>query len=391
MPRLGPLLRHHPMFAPAGVNANFVQVLGEGELALRTFETGVEGETLACGTGSAAAAIMAARRFGWDPAYRTGQKPVLIHARSGDVLRVYFEVIGDAVRDLCLETVVRFLYRGVLHADLAAAAPGDRRARGAMIFSIDQNCHSLWDALPKCQALAAAGHRVRHFVEDIDVAFTALGATAARAAALHLARERYHHSGGADWGAAMFYSGFLGRLPVDVRGWEPYTGMKTAALARQLDRTVEDLYEEFSPGDNWQLIGPSYVGDRRHHRMIADLTVAETARFLRQLVDRAQADMLARFPDAGPPTDASRRWFAAETARLEKLLADHAGGKLVDLYRAWMGQLLGESVASWTWPRRWRRCRPTSPAVALLETFCANYGRGRGTLQRGPAAARPSG
>ncbi|MCJ7544581.1 MAG: diaminopimelate epimerase [Phycisphaerae bacterium] len=120
----GPLLRHHPMFAPLGANANFVQVLREGELALRTFETGVEGETLACGTGSAAAAIMAARRFGWDKAYLSGQKPVLIHARSGDVLRVYFEISDDAVRDLCLETVVRYLYRGVLHADLAAAALG---------------------------------------------------------------------------------------------------------------------------------------------------------------------------------------------------------------------------------------------------------------------------
>jgi diaminopimelate epimerase len=122
--RTGPVLRHHPMFAPRGVNANFVQVLREGELALRTFETGVEGETLACGTGSAAAAIMAARRFGWDKGYLSGEKPVLIHARGGDVLRVFFELAGDAVRDLCLETVVRFLYRGTLHADLAAAATG---------------------------------------------------------------------------------------------------------------------------------------------------------------------------------------------------------------------------------------------------------------------------
>ncbi len=122
MCRLGPLLRHHTMFAPHGVNANFVQVMQEGELALRTFETGVEGETLACGTGSAAAAIMAAQRFGWSADFLTGRKPVLVHARSGDLLRVYFERIADQVRDLCLETVVRFLSRGVLHADLAAAA-----------------------------------------------------------------------------------------------------------------------------------------------------------------------------------------------------------------------------------------------------------------------------
>ncbi|MCJ7544582.1 MAG: hypothetical protein MUP47_08495 [Phycisphaerae bacterium] len=242
-----------------------------------------------------------------------------------------------------------------------------------MIFSIDQNCHSLWDVAPKCQALAAAGCRVRHFVEDIDVAFTALGAGTAAGTPLRLARERYHHSGGADWGAALFYSAFLGRLPVDVRWWEPYTGIKTAALARQLGRTVEDLYEEFSPADTWQLIGPSYVGDRRHHRMIADLAVAETAEFLRELMAKARADMLHRFPQPA----AQRRieeWFAAETARLEKLLDSHAGGKLVDLYRAWLGQLLGGSVELDV-ASSLAALSAEAPAVTLLEMFCANYAR----------------
>ena len=43
------------------------------------------------------------------------------------------------------------------------------------MFSIDQNCHSLWDVLPKLQALAGRGLQPTQFVEDIDVAFTALG------------------------------------------------------------------------------------------------------------------------------------------------------------------------------------------------------------------------
>ena len=119
----GGALRRHARFAPRGVNANFVQVIGEGEIAVRTFEFGVEGETLACGTGSAAAAILTARRLGWARPFTSGDQPVLVHARSGDVLRVYFELgpDGEAV-DPCLETIVRFGYRGVLHPDLAERA-----------------------------------------------------------------------------------------------------------------------------------------------------------------------------------------------------------------------------------------------------------------------------
>ena len=80
------------------------------------------------------------------------------------------------------------------------------------MFSIDQNCHSLWDVLPKLQALAGGGRCVCHFVEDVDMAYTAIGAAGA-AGAPHLARERYYRDGGADWGAAVFYSEFLSRLP----------------------------------------------------------------------------------------------------------------------------------------------------------------------------------
>ncbi len=239
-----------------------------------------------------------------------------------------------------------------------------------MIFSLDQNCHSLWDVAPKCEALTAAGYRVRQFVEDIDVAFTALG-SAAEGGPLRLARERYHHSGGADWGAALFYSEFLGRLPVDVRGWEPLVGMKTAALARQLDRRVEDLYEEFSPADTWQLIGPSYVGDHRHHRMIADLTVTETSAFLRQILERARADMLHRFPEPGAQKRIEN-WCAAETSRLEELLAAHSEARLVDLYRAWLGQLLGGSVELDA-ASSLVAVSADASAVALLEMFCKDY------------------
>ena len=119
----GKALRRSEMFAPPGVNADFVQVLGQGRLALRTFEYGVEDETLACGTGSAGAAILTARRFAWPREYLTGERAILVQARSGDLLRVYVTMDdGGLVSDLCLETVVRFLYQGTIHGDLAARA-----------------------------------------------------------------------------------------------------------------------------------------------------------------------------------------------------------------------------------------------------------------------------
>ena len=56
---LGALIRNHPRFAPRGTNVNFVERAREGMVAVRTFERGVEAETLACGTGAVASALIA--------------------------------------------------------------------------------------------------------------------------------------------------------------------------------------------------------------------------------------------------------------------------------------------------------------------------------------------
>lgn len=249
------------------------------------------------------------------------------------------------------------------------------------MISIDQNCHSLWDVVPKLQALAAAGRAVTHFVEDVDAAFTSLGSPV-DSPDLRLAPERFHRSGGADWGAALFYTEFLGRQPVELRDWEPFTGLKTKALAKRLGRSVDDLYDEFSPSGNWQLIGSSFVGDRDHHRVMGDLTIGEVGDFVRELTARARADMDRAFPSA-----ASRKriaeWFAREDALVERLLAEHAGGRLAGLYEAWLRAHLSARPAAGVvgidFTSRLFACGPAGPpGRELLEVFLREYDRAAG-------------
>ena len=80
----GPALRHDPFFGPVGTNVNFVQILPDGSLKVRTFEKGVEGETLACGTGITASAIAFIRHrdSGLRPLH---EMSVRLHARIADL------------------------------------------------------------------------------------------------------------------------------------------------------------------------------------------------------------------------------------------------------------------------------------------------------------------
>ena len=78
----GQLLRHDPCYAPAGSNVNFMQQLGDAEIFVRTFERGVENETLSCGTGVTAAALVCGAL--------TQQKDIQIRTLGGN-LRVTFE------------------------------------------------------------------------------------------------------------------------------------------------------------------------------------------------------------------------------------------------------------------------------------------------------------
>jgi len=107
--RLGREIRLHPAFAPAGTNVDFAAVKAPGLLALRTYERGVEDETLACGTGAVATALAAARRFQWP-------SPVAIDPASGRRLSVSF-CAADGFADVWLEGDARWVCTGKLDPD----------------------------------------------------------------------------------------------------------------------------------------------------------------------------------------------------------------------------------------------------------------------------------
>ncbi len=114
----GQRLRHHPDFQPDGVNVDFVQIDAVGEITMRTFEFGVEAETLACGTGSAASAIASCLTYNWPADYKEGRTPAEIKVRGGETLKIWFVLHEDMqVSDVCLETPVHAVYEGTLSAE----------------------------------------------------------------------------------------------------------------------------------------------------------------------------------------------------------------------------------------------------------------------------------
>lgn len=102
---LGRRIRRHPRFAPAGTNVNFMAPLPDAAWAVRTYERGVEDETLACGTGIAAAALVLA-------VAKSLASPIRLKARSGTWLKVYFAREAESFKDLFLEGDARIVCRG---------------------------------------------------------------------------------------------------------------------------------------------------------------------------------------------------------------------------------------------------------------------------------------
>lgn len=104
---VGSAVRRHRNFAPAGANVNFMQILPEGELAVRTYERGVEAETLACGTGVTACGLVAAKN-GWV------KLPVRVHTRSGDVLLVDGELTEEGAGCVTLTGPAEHVFEGTV-------------------------------------------------------------------------------------------------------------------------------------------------------------------------------------------------------------------------------------------------------------------------------------
>jgi diaminopimelate epimerase len=100
-------VRYHSRYAPAGTNVNFVAVLGAQELAIRTYERGVEDETLACGTGATAAALVAAAEGLVAP-------PVSVRTKSGEHLVVHFNAGRAVPEEVYLEGEATVIYQGRL-------------------------------------------------------------------------------------------------------------------------------------------------------------------------------------------------------------------------------------------------------------------------------------
>lgn len=105
-----PTIRHHEEFSPKGTNVNFAKVLSDQTIELRTYERGVEGETLACGTGAIATALSAAHAFNI-PA------PIQIRTRSGDNLFINFKNKIPNLTDLVMTGPAIKIFEGLINVE----------------------------------------------------------------------------------------------------------------------------------------------------------------------------------------------------------------------------------------------------------------------------------
>ncbi len=104
---VGRQIRYHQEFAPAGANVNFVKINSPSEIVVRTYERGVENETLACGTGSVASAFLSLLNQDLE------EGNVNVLTRSGEVLSVEVKKQGGDIKTT-LEGPVKRVFNGVI-------------------------------------------------------------------------------------------------------------------------------------------------------------------------------------------------------------------------------------------------------------------------------------
>ena len=105
--REGAAVRNHKMFSPNGANVNFMEKRGPNEIAIRTYERGVEDETLACGTGIVGSALVFA-------ASEKSSSPITVLAWGGDELQVGFEKVVGGFRNVTLTGPAEFVFEGTI-------------------------------------------------------------------------------------------------------------------------------------------------------------------------------------------------------------------------------------------------------------------------------------
>jgi diaminopimelate epimerase len=102
---LGREIRNLQNFAPKGTNVNFVEIVNSDYIKIRTYERGVEDETLACGTGSVAAALIFVLKTG-------AADKIKVQTKSREVLTVFFRRLRNDFNNVWLEGKVRIVYKG---------------------------------------------------------------------------------------------------------------------------------------------------------------------------------------------------------------------------------------------------------------------------------------
>jgi diaminopimelate epimerase len=107
----GRMIRYHELFQPEGTNANFVRLLGGNAILARTYERGVEDETMACGTGAVASAIMASIHKGL-------ASPIEVQTSGGERLTIYFDLKQSPEdQKVYLQGPARRIYTGTMTAE----------------------------------------------------------------------------------------------------------------------------------------------------------------------------------------------------------------------------------------------------------------------------------
>jgi len=108
--KLGRKIRYHKNFSPAGTNVNFYCPVEKDKISIRTYERGVEDETLACGTGAVACALVYANKTNI-------KSPIAVRPRSGGWLLIYFKEEKGGFENIYLQGDARIIYRAEMSED----------------------------------------------------------------------------------------------------------------------------------------------------------------------------------------------------------------------------------------------------------------------------------